>query len=193
MFEICEEAVSCGHFDTLKLLLWKGVDINWAPVGIETLPQYATSDLGLLDIAEYLLDLGASPDPPPISGAYFNAPIQNVAEYSSELLECLIRANVEVDVDTKPGISHGATALQRAAAAGNFQNLKILLDTRANVSDLPGKHEGSTAIEGAAEHGRLDMVRYLIEAEADIKGRTNKNYRRTVYRAWHEDTGRGSE
>jgi ankyrin repeat protein len=113
---------------------------------------------------------------------YSNAPIQNAAEHDSELLERLIRANV--DVNTKPAKSLGATALQRAAAAGNFQSLKILLKVGANVNDLPGKHEGRTAIEGAAEHGRLDMVRYLLEAGADIKGRTNKNYRRTVYRAW---------
>jgi ankyrin repeat protein len=127
-------------------------------------------DAATLHIADYLLDLGANPDQPLVG----NAPIQNAAEHDSELLERLIRANV--DVNTKPAIFQGATVLQRAAAAGNFQSLKILLKVGANVNDLPGKQYGRTAIEGAAEHGRLDMVRYLLEAGADIKGRTNRNY-----------------
>jgi ankyrin repeat protein len=184
MFRICAEAVAEGRFDVLKWLVSKGVDINWTQIGEETLLELATADPNTLYIAEYLLDLVANPDPQPGSRFMGDAPIQNAAEHDSELLERLIRTNV--DVNTKPAIFQGATALQRAAAAGNFQSLKILLKVGANMNDLPGKKEGRAAIEGAAEHGRLDMVRYLLEAGADIKGRTNKNYRRTVYRAWAE-------
>jgi hypothetical protein len=189
MFSFCKDAITYRRLDVivLKGLVSKGVDINWAPIDEGTLLQRATKHPDTLHIAEYLLDIGADPDPQSGSISIFhshNAPIQNAAEHDSELLERLIRANV--DVNTKPAIQYGATALQRAAAAGNFQSLKVLLKAGANVNDLPGKYEGRTAIEGAAEHGRLDMVRYLLEAGADIKGRTNQNHRRTVCRAWRE-------
>ena len=45
---------------------------------------------------------------------------------------------------------------------------------------------GRTALEGAAEQGLLDMVRYLLEIGVDVRGRENKTYRRSVYRAWSE-------
>jgi hypothetical protein len=116
MFDMCNDAIAYERFATLKWLVSKGVDISWAPVGEEALLQYATAGANTLYIAKYLLDLGANPDPQPESILVGNAPIQNAAEHDSELLERLIRANV--DVNTKPTTSHGAAALQRAAAAG---------------------------------------------------------------------------
>ena len=45
---------------------------------------------------------------------------------------------------------------------------------------------GRTALEGAAEQGFLDIVRYLLEIGVEVRGRENKMYRRSVYRAWTE-------
>jgi ankyrin repeat protein len=183
IFDSCRDAIVYGRLDVLERLVSYVVDIDWAPDDEGTLFQHAIAQT-VTDMAVYLLDLGANPDPQRGSRLLHNAPIQQAAEHSSELLERLIRANV--DIDTKLKIWRGATALQRAAAAGNFQSVKMLLKAGANVNGLAGKFDGRTAIEGAAEHGRLDMVLYLLEAGADIKGRTNRNYRRTVYRAWKE-------
>jgi ankyrin repeat protein len=88
------------------------------------------------------------------------------------------------DIHAPPCPSKGATALQYAAINGNFTIVNMCLEAEADVNAAAGDHEGRTAIEGAAEWGRLDMVRYLLEAGAMIQGRTNINYRRTVYRAW---------
>jgi ankyrin repeat protein len=88
------------------------------------------------------------------------------------------------DIHVPPAARNGATALQYAAINGNFSIANMCLEAGADVNAAPGDYEGRTAIEGAAEWGRLDMVRYLLEAGAMIQGRTNMNYRRTVYRAW---------
>ena len=99
---------------------------------------------------------------------------------------------------------NGATALQFAAISSRFDIVELLIEAGANISALPGTfkltsplievrveiytllgaYEGRSAIEGAAEWGRLDIVSYLLEAGADIRGKFNRNYRRTVYRAW---------
>ncbi|KAJ4376367.1 hypothetical protein N0V83_001650 [Neocucurbitaria cava] len=88
------------------------------------------------------------------------------------------------NVNAKPAGINGATAIQFAAINGNFEIVNMLLQAGADVNAGPGDEDGRTAIEGAAEWGRLDMTHYLLELGADICGRANKNYRRTVCRAW---------
>jgi ankyrin repeat protein len=186
MFKACREAVFLHRLDIVTQLVLKGVDVNWAPLEEGTYLQHAAM-FGWPDIAEYLLDVGANPGSPAISPPNrwaVHATLQTEAQYSSKLFDRLIRQGA--DIHAKPALSHGATALQMAAMCGHFENLNVLLKAGAGVNEPPGKHDGRTAIEGAAEHGRLNMVRYLLEAGAEIAGRSNKNYRRTVYRAWKE-------
>jgi ankyrin repeat protein len=89
-----------------------------------------------------------------------------------------------VDVNAEPAKFEGATALQFSAINSNFEIASMLLAAGANVNAPPALYDGRTAIEGAAEHGRLNMVKFLLNAGADIRGRNNKNYARTAYRAW---------
>jgi ankyrin repeat protein len=90
--------------------------------------------------------------------------------------------NLGAIVDAEADDIRGATALQLAAMKGNFEIFHKLIEAGADINDPSASYDGRTAIEGAAEWGRLDMVHYLLEAGADIQDQ--KNYRRTVHRAW---------
>lgn len=105
---------------------------------------------------------------------------QNETHLFEKLLE------VGEDVHAPPIPEQGATALQFATSNGNFAITNMILAAGADVNAAPADYDGRTAIEGAAEWGRIDMVHYLLEAGATVQGRTNINYRRTVYRAWEE-------
>jgi ankyrin repeat protein len=63
----------------------------------------------------------------------------------------------------------GTSPAMAAAAAGNLDQLKPLLDSKSNV-DAKNK-EGDTPLMFAALHGRKDCVDALIAAHADIKAR----------------------
>lgn len=140
---------------------------------------------------EWLMDEGADPDidPDTQSGTQngtwtYHSPLQCVVRDTGpiQLVTTLIERGA--DVNRRPIGIRGATALQFAAMNGNIEMLKVLLEAGAYVNAPPCKWEGRTAIEGAAELGRLDTVSLLLEAGADVEGRTNLNYRRTIFRAW---------
>jgi ankyrin repeat protein len=140
------------------------------------------------EVAKTLLEHGAVPDclAQGIHRRYdagIQTPLQYAAQISGTSLVTKLLA-MGADVNAKPNIYKGATALQYAAINGNFEILNILLEAGANINALPASCEGRSAIEGASEWGRLDMVTYLLEAGANVQGRANKNYRRSVYRAW---------
>ncbi|KAL5378938.1 hypothetical protein DPSP01_008744 [Paraphaeosphaeria sporulosa] len=94
--------------------------------------------------------------------------------------------NKGADVNARPAKYHGATALQFAAMNGHFGIANLLINAGADLTAPPGVFEGRSAIEGAAEAGRMDMASYLLGLGVgdSLKGKTNTNYRRTVFRAW---------
>jgi ankyrin repeat protein len=110
-----------------------------------------------------------------------NTPLQRLvhADEPKHVRELL---DLSANVNAKADDLRGATALQFAAMKGNFEIVDMLIEAGADVNAPPATYDGRTAIEGAAEWGRLDMVHYLLEAGADIQDQ--KNYRRTVHRAW---------
>jgi ankyrin repeat protein len=110
-----------------------------------------------------------------------NTPLQLLvdADKTPHVRELL---DLSADVNAKADDLCGGTALQLAAMKGNFEIVDMLIEAGADVNAPPAAYDGRTAIEGAAEWGRLDMVHYLLEAGADIENQ--KNYRRTIYRAW---------
>jgi ankyrin repeat protein len=110
-----------------------------------------------------------------------NTPLQRLvhADEPKHVRELL---DLSANVNAKADDLRGATALQFAAMKGNFEIVDMLIEAGADVNAPPATYDGRIAIEGAAEWGRLDMVHYLLEAGADIQDQ--KNYRRTVHRAW---------
>jgi ankyrin repeat protein len=140
--------------------------------------------------AVFLLEHGSTPDwlatvvhedvrnHRPIHTALQYAVQQNLTSMTKSLLD------KKVDVNAEPAKFRGATAFQYCAINSNFEIASMLLQANADINAPPAFCNGRTAIEGAAEHGRLNMVKFLLVAGADIRGRNNKNYARTIYRAW---------
>jgi len=136
------------------------------------------------DSIEWLLDQGADP----------NASDEDHHRGIESSLQCaamhgnsfIVKMLLEkgANVNSGPVEYSGGTALQFAAVNGGFDILDLLLKAVADINAPPAACEGRSAIEATAESGRLDMVNYLLQAGADIKGKSNKNYKRTVYRAW---------
>ncbi|CAI6253555.1 unnamed protein product [Periconia digitata] len=169
--------------EMIPKLIPKGLDVNWIPPEDHSLLQHAVR-LRDEKSARYFLSLGADPNAMSVTSLYpIHTALQESAICSTgDLLALLIQHGAEPSAI--PPFSRGATATQFAAMYGNFENLIILLKLGVNINEPPGDHEGRTAIEGAAENGRLTMVEYLLQAGANVEGKTNPNYRRSVYRAW---------
>ncbi|KAH7112532.1 ankyrin repeat-containing domain protein [Dendryphion nanum] len=143
------------------------------------------------EFIDILLDHDADPNAPAegnfilygLSEASVHTPLQSAVSCDAvELVKKLLQRRINVNAE--PNVKKGATALQFAAINGNFEILNMLLKAGANVHAPPASFDGRSAIEGASEWGRLDMVTYLLGAGVDIRGRKNKNYRRSIYRAW---------
>ncbi|KAH7127771.1 ankyrin repeat-containing domain protein [Dactylonectria estremocensis] len=92
-------------------------------------------------------------------------PTQLAAE-SGQLETVKLLISRSADVNAKPAVWVGITALQGAAISGNIMVAKLLIESGADVNGSPSYVKGRFAIEGAAEHGRLDMVQLLLNAGA---------------------------
>jgi ankyrin repeat protein len=142
--------------------------------------------------AHLLLDMGACPDLDININyrysddlGYMEPPLlRAVRKENIGLIKRLLDLGADADRRHSTHRSSNATAAQIAAINGNFEILDLLVRAGADLNAPPGAYHGRTALEGAAEWGRLDMTSYLLSQGADVKGRNNKNYRRTMYRAW---------
>lgn len=187
LYKLCCQAIqSQSNVEILLRLLAEGADVNWMPRGWQSLLQYA-ADWRRVGIAKFLLSLNA--DANASGSSKISTPHSTALQMAArlpdqELFDLLLQKGA--NPSAPPTLSGGATAIQYAAMSGNFAFVDTLLKLGMNINEPPGDHEGRTTIEGAAEHGRLDMVRYLLQAGADVRGRTNMNYRRTVFRAWSQ-------
>lgn len=195
-------AIENGNREIVELILDTGLDLRqidettgFGPTDREShsslqycLGSRAEDRSQKCEVAELLLDHGAVVNHPADGNKYRHqfrgdTPLQlAVSLNATTLVRKLLVMNA--DIHAEPGPYRGATALQFAAINGNFEILNILLEAGANINALPAAFQGRSAIEGASEWGRLDMVRYLLEAGADVKGKMNRNYRRSIVRAW---------
>lgn len=173
-----ELAIEEKDTEIIRLLLEAGADVN-EPNRImyrNTTLQDAVLATNT-EVVKLLLDAGADS---------YNASIalqEAVRQNDTKMVMLLLDHGA--NINARAGTS-GATAVQHAAMNGNFEILRILLEAGGDVNAPRGNMCGRTALEGAAEQGLLDMVRYLLEIGVDVRGRENKTYRRSVYRAWSE-------
>lgn len=66
--------------------------------------------------------------------------------------------------------STGDTPLHLAARTGNFEAVKLLIDSNANI-DCMNSVNANTALHEAAKNGHIQIVQYLVDrgAKLDIK------------------------
>ncbi|KAF2650524.1 ankyrin [Lophiostoma macrostomum CBS 122681] len=197
-------AMTCRNLDAVRTILDTGLEVGVidGTIGFGGSDQprctwlqclfdfYAKPQVPVYQVAMALLEHGAMAACPAEGADDLNTPgLHTPLQYAAAQNQTLLVRNLldmGADVNANPNSHRGATALQFAAINGNFEILNILLEAGANISTLPADYEGRSAIEGAAEMGRLDMVSYLLQAGANVQGRANKNYRRSVCRAWEQ-------
>ncbi|CZR68013.1 uncharacterized protein PAC_17912 [Phialocephala subalpina] len=78
---------------------------------------------------------------------------------SLELVTLLLKA--KADVNARPSVRGGGTALQLATITGNCNIVATLLDWGADLHASPAEINGRWPLEGAAEHGRIEMIFFL--------------------------------
>ncbi|KAH5026022.1 hypothetical protein HBI82_124370 [Parastagonospora nodorum] len=185
---LCEGLVLLERMLLAQGISWKGVDQCLGPQYVESSLQAALANFilarnypemtrilryshcckNLINLQERLEE---------------KTPLQYLALHNqSEHVRTFLDLGAEVNAEAGP--VQGATAFQFAAMNGNFKVADMLIKAGADVNAPPAATGGRSAIEGAAEWGRLDMVHYLLEIGADINDQ--RNYRRTVFRAWKQ-------
>ncbi|CAO2658355.1 Nn.00g060780.m01.CDS01 [Neocucurbitaria sp. VM-36] len=188
-------AICSGNLKLEEMMIRTGlgIRISTSTLGLEYSDRHLHIGLhvaltsGEYDIAERLLVLGAKPNRLgglEINNAYHEHTCLQIAAMRDQVHLVRMLLDKGAHVNAKPSPRYGATALQYAAISGNFDMFNMLLEAGAEINASPSDRDGRTPIEGAAEWGRLDMTHYLLELGADMQGRTNRNYRRTVCRAW---------
>jgi ankyrin repeat protein len=173
-------ALMNGHWDTAKLLIEAGADVDqwdfygqsplYVAVDIKTVEsggrvELPTYDKGSAhDIVQLLLEKGANPN----LQLKLRPPFRNVPQ----------------DRLADPMLTTGATALLRAAKAGDVDSVQLLLDHGARVSlrnvlghsplmAAAGSGRGNVPTRGRSktEAQALETVRLLKEAGSDVNAR----------------------
>lgn len=150
---------------------------NWKQLSPSPLALAArNNDLEMLRVLldkGYAVDHRSDPDDPTVLQEAMRAKSWEVASF-------LLQHGA--DVNAKPALAYGATALQYAALHGNLNFAQQLLQlvVPAKLDAHRARFEGRTALEGAAEHGRLDMVALLLSYGAKTEGSGQRQYLRAI-------------
>ncbi|KAL3486920.1 ankyrin repeat-containing domain protein [Aspergillus germanicus] len=145
----------------IKLLLDKGADINRLHPEKNASCLQVALHYGCRQIAEFLLERGASPDVP--ATAEIGTPLQEAIDRCYlDIIGMILETGA--DVNSRPARQNGRTALQMAARDGMFGLVARLLELGADVAASPAAEGGQTAIDCAAGSGCIDMVQMLLNA-----------------------------
>jgi ankyrin repeat protein len=155
------------HYSVVQYLIEIAkADINFAEFNKGLTPLSVACATGHLELAQYLVQKGASVETREITGC------------TPFVIACgcghldIVKYLVLVGVDTMVANNDGFTALFAAAGAGHMDVVTFLLTQGAEVNRKSNK--GSTALYIACANGHLDIVRVLTYASADLDSRDNK-------------------
>ncbi|MBL8214039.1 MAG: ankyrin repeat domain-containing protein, partial [Bryobacterales bacterium] len=157
------------------LLLKHGAPIDAKQVEGRT-PLYQAASLGnALPVVRLLLDRGANPNLPMVTGT--TPLIAAAIRGKVDIMEALLAkgANVNAAAGT------GGTALMAAATSGNPVAVRLLLDKGANAKAVTKRKE--TALHDAATAGVTESVRLLLAAGADVNAVDLRGYTPLLYAA----------
>ncbi len=156
------DAASRGDREGVKALLKKAADVNAAQGDGMTGLHWAAMS-GDLELAEMLIVAGANVRATTRLGAY--TPLYLAAQQGrAPVLAALVKAGAEVKVATP----NGTTALMVAAASGDVEAVKILVDNGAEVNGKDGVRQ-QTPLMYAAASNRAAVIDYLVSKGADLK------------------------
>lgn len=170
-------AAQDGAFESVKLLVDKGADVNAA----DRLPNFTTGGVGSTPLmlaargidsraTKYLLEHGANAKAADSAGG--TALLAAARQGSVANVQLLIAAGADVNAAPKDGFFKGFTPLAWAASLDHPEMVELLIASGANVNAKDGL--GYTPLTWAAmsETGNARAVRALLKAGADpnVKG-----------------------
>lgn len=156
-------ALKNGHFDTFQLLKDRGANPGIAGNDGTTVFIHAVRQKRY-DIADEILARGGVTE----------------AEKNTAFLWAMNAADMETakyafdrgaDINAREESRDGYTALIRAAANGNIEAVKFLLDRKVDIN--LHDNNGSTPLMWAAEKGHFDIFMMLVERGAEMFLRNN--------------------
>ncbi|MCC7376006.1 MAG: ankyrin repeat domain-containing protein [Verrucomicrobiales bacterium] len=162
-------AAHFGNLETLRLLLDAGATVNATNHAGVTPLLRAAADPAKVDL---LLGRGANPN---LASALGHTPLMLAARCPSatESVRLLLRHGAQPNAQSR----FGATALMAAAASDHLDNVRLLVESGAQVNAVPAPTEPQTdpiwggmrtALMWAAYRGNVDIATYLIEHGADV-------------------------
>jgi uncharacterized protein len=155
------EAAQSRDLAAVKKLLKEGVDVNAAQGDGMTALHWAALN-GDAEIASMLLYAGANVSAKTRLGGY--TPLHLASQIgNSNVIAPLLAANASVSVLT----ATGATPLMQAAASGNADSVRMLIENGAdpNVKETAN---GQTALMFAAAADRVEVVKLLLSRGANL-------------------------
>ena len=177
-----------GHLDVARLLLEYGAFVDVSP-GRGPTPLMLAAYSGQLDMVRLLLDHGADfhyratyiwrVREVPLFGPVIDTAIGvgalhlAIDQGHTEVVRFLLEHWMwEYGADSRG--DHGMSTLMYAAAAGDIEMARLMLENGAPVNDQTDV--GTTALMFAAAEGHVEMVRFLVENGADIHIQNGHNY-----------------
>ncbi|VUC26335.1 unnamed protein product [Clonostachys rosea] len=175
-------ALNEGHQEIARMLIDKGVDIQGSSSGDAL---QSASSVGDLELAQILLDKGASVD---AQGGFYGNALQAASSVGHlELVQVLLSHGSNVNAQG----GHYGNALQAASArSGNSELVQVFLDNGANVNAQGGEY--GNALQAATANRHLEIAKMLLYRGADINLQGGK-YGNALYAALEEGLPRLAE
>ncbi len=164
------EAVALGNSAAVKALLEVHEDMLKTPAPGEKSPLHRAVMINEQEIAQLLLEHGASPGEPDSTGA---TPLHMaVFDHNPAMVELLLVHGANIEAQDRCG----ATALILAAREGHVDTARVLLKHMAAVQALDREVQ-ATPLHWAVLGGHREMVKFLVSQGAEVNGKDGSGRR----------------
>jgi uncharacterized protein len=156
------DAAARGDREAVKALLKSAADVNAAQGDGMTALHWASMN-GDAELAQMLIVAGANVKATTRLGSY--TPLYLASQQGhGKIVQALIKSGA----DLKAGTPNGTTPLMAAAASGELEAVRVLVDHGADVNGKDGVRQ-QTPLMYAAASNRAAVIAFLASKGADLK------------------------